>query len=87
MYHDKTPYLLVSQKLEIDGEEHKIFAALNLLNHHAVGIALTREEALDRMSQLTERLEQPATDGPVDADEVIFDPVNRLRDLGLDGWN
>jgi len=57
MTSNPVPYMLLSQTLDL--EDHgpaKVYVCINLLDHRAVGVALTREAALEAMSQCFARL-------------------------------
>lgn len=54
------PYLIVSQHLDAPSTAAPggltVFVCINLLDHRAIGIALSRDAALDAMSENFDRL-------------------------------
>ncbi|MCK6441073.1 MAG: hypothetical protein L6Q71_12835 [Planctomycetes bacterium] len=58
---DSIPYLMVSQKIEAPlalgvMRDVTVFVCINLIDHRAIGIATSKRDALDAMSDNTERL-------------------------------
>ena len=59
MPSDPIPYLIVSQSLDVSPagdapRETRVYVCLNLLDHRAIGIATSRDAALEAMQSLSE---------------------------------
>ena len=64
---DPIPYLIVSQELDLPpdytaAKTTRVYVCLNLLDHRAIGIAASRDGAMEAMQTLSGEL--PAGKGP-----------------------
>ncbi len=81
------PYLLLTQTIAIPGADQPtdLWICLNLIDHRATAVGLSREDAMERMIATTNSLNQSENAPAVSTPKRRVDCVNRKSDWRITG--